>query len=145
VNSVALTPSGTEITLVNGSIDGRDGLYRTPRFSAGQMIRMVSELMIILEINADGSNPDKLIVKRAVNGSSAAVTDYPINTTIDIFEPDPIIQRACLRWTGYLYARRGAYETLKTDGATVVQFPPDAPEEVLNILNERRSFGWVPV
>jgi hypothetical protein len=144
-NSVALTPTGTEITLVSGSIDGRDGLYRTPRFSAGQMIRMLSELMIILETDAAGASPDKLIVKRAVNGSSAPVADYPIDTAIDIFEPDPIIQRACLRWTGYLYVRRGAYESLKTDGATVVQFPPDAPEEVLNILDERRSFGWIAV
>lgn len=82
-----LTAAGTTIT-VNDD-DGANQWGVTPRFAAGQVLRIESE---ILELTAKGSNT--LTVLRSRNGSTAA--QHAQNTQIDIWRPPEPIKQATI-------------------------------------------------
>lgn len=107
-------------------------------FSPGQMIRIGTEYMEVLAV--DGLT---LTVTRGWRGSTAAT--HAQNAQISIWIPEPPITRAILRWAAFLYRRRGNFQTLSLDtaiGAVVSKYPPDAPEEIQNILDLYTD--WTP-
>lgn len=126
--------SSTETLVTVTDVDEADAYGWTPRFSPGNLIRMGTEFCEVLDVNA---STDTLTVRRGVNGSTKAA--HAKNTAIDVWQPDLSIQRAALRWVGYLFQRRGAYEETSYDGIATVKFPPDAPGEVDAILNQYRK------
>ncbi len=101
-------------------------------FSVGQLIRIGTEY---LRVTAKTTTPSAaLTVERGINGTTAAA--HTSADVISIFNPEPAIQRAALRWAGFLLARRAAYERVNYDGINTTTFPPDMPDEVKNILKE---------
>lgn len=141
VPSGGLTSSATSFTASDAN--GIDAMRRTPRYAAGMLLRFGgSELAAVLETDY-GSNETHL--RRGMFGSTA--TAHEQGATVEIFEPDPIAIRAALRWASYLYKRRGQFNktTTEIDGVTVVTFPEDAPEEVLNEIGELRNDVWTVV
>lgn len=124
--------STTLITVVD--VDDEDAYGQTPRFSPGNLIRIGTEFCEVVKTNPSSNT---LTVRRGVNGSTAAAHDEA--TAIDVFQVEPNIQRAALRWVGYLLHRRGAYEQTSFDGVATVTFPPDAPGEVKTILDQYRK------
>lgn len=124
--------------------EGADAFNRTPRFSAGQTIRLESggntEYCLVLDTvkETTPSAINRLIVLRGALGTTAV--QHAQNTPISIWQPEDAVERACLRWTAYLYKRRGLYQTATYDGIESVSFPPDIPEEVRKALDELPSF-----
>jgi hypothetical protein len=102
--------------------------------SVGQLLQIESEWLLIEAITEgeEEADPDTLTVARAVRGTSAAAHNQ--NTLIYVWQPESMIQRACVLWVAYLYSRRGNYADKKNDGMGTITFPPDAPHEVSAIL-----------
>lgn len=134
-----LTSGATSLTVADA--DGADVFGVTPRFSIGQLLRIESEY---LEVTGVNTTTNVLTVRRGVRGTTAVA--HVQSTPISLWTPEPAINRAALKWAGYLYFRRGAYEQVKVEGDTRTEFPPDAPEEVQNILDELPHYElWKPV
>ena len=137
VQNNPLSSSATTLTVAN--TEGVDALNRAPRFSPNQLLRIESEYIEVLEVVSATS----LTVRRGQRGSTAA--SHNQNTVIDLWQPDPLIERATLRWVSYLYDRRGEFTTSRVDGLTgaTINFPPDVPEEVRGILDQISVYqGW---
>lgn len=106
-------------------------------FSPGQLLRIGTEYISVSAVTDNTSpTPDTLTVQRGVRGSTAAA--HSQNAAIEIFQPEPNIVRATLRWANYLYQRRAVYEavTINANNTYASVFPQDAPEEVWNILEQ---------
>lgn len=129
VTGSAINATVTSITVTNADGPTYDGT--TPRFSPGNLIRIGTEYISVENVDYV---TNILTVERGVRGTTAAAHDA--STAIDVWIPDANINRAALRWAGYLYQRRGIYEAVRQsiDGQYTVQFPQDVPEEVRGIL-----------
>lgn len=123
-----LSSSATTITV--NAVDGVDAFNRTPRLSRGQLLKIDSEYVEVLDTPTNTT----LTVRRAVNGSTAA--SHVQNTAISIWTAEPAIERAVNRWVNYLYTRRSEFSKASYDGVATTSFPPDVPEEVNHILDE---------
>lgn len=98
-------------------------------FSVGHLLKIDSEYLRVTAVAAS-----TLTVERGVNGTIAAAHDSA--DVIYTFVPQPIITRAALRWASFLLARRAAFEVVSFDGQATTNFPPDAPQEVMNIVRQ---------
>lgn len=126
--------SSSETLITCTDVDEEDAYGQSPRFSPGNLIRLGTEFCEVLKVNP---STNTLTVRRGVNGSTKAAHNEGV--TIEVWQPDLNIQRAALRWVGYLFQRRGAFEETSYDGIATVKFPPDAPGEVEEILNQYRK------
>lgn len=122
-----LPESATTVQVSDAS--GADAWARAPRFSPGQLIGLESEYC---EVEAVDVVTNRLTVVRGARGSVAA--QHAQGTPVMLFEPEPVIVRATLRWAAYLYRRRGQFQRVQFDGVATTEFPPDVPEEVAGIL-----------
>jgi hypothetical protein len=124
----ALSDSATSITLSS-----------VAAFSPGHVLQLDTEW---LQCTAVDTATKTLTVQRGINGSTKA--SHLISTPISLWSVQPEIQRACVRWLGYWYQRRGSYEAVKNDLAQgkVVIYPDDAPAEVVHILEQTRDWRW---
>ena len=127
--------------------DALSGAYALPRFQAGQLLRMGatgSDYRFVQSVI--GASTNTLTVTNNANGGTSASVAQ--NTAIYIWQPELVIQRAAIVWVKHLFARRGVTTSSTYDGVTGVamRFPPDAPEEVMNILTEagylQNKRGW---
>lgn len=134
VTDAPLSASATTLNVASAA--GSDALLRSPRFSAGQLIRVESEYMIVLAVTTNA-----LTVLRGAQGSTAAT--HVATTPIFIFEVEELIQRAAMVWAGLLYKRLGEYQQVALDLENkILVFPKDAPEEVNNILCDLDNETW---
>lgn len=138
VQNNPLSSNATSLTVTDA--DGLDSEGLTPRFSYGQLLKIESEFLEVVDVN---TTTNALTVNRGVRGTTAAA--HAQGTPISIFAPEPTVTRAALRWADYLYARRGSFEQTKYDGIAVVTFPPDMPGEVKAILDELPESDWAAV
>ncbi|HML22093.1 MAG TPA: hypothetical protein PKD09_10605 [Aggregatilinea sp.] len=122
-----LTASDRSLSVDDADGETLDG--ETGRFSPGQLLRLDDELLRVLAVD---SETDTVRVRRGVNGTEAAA--HTSGTAIDVWIPDPVVNRAAIRWAALLYARRGAFEEIQIDGVVRVMFPKDAPPETTNAL-----------
>ena len=130
LNSPTLTLTGTVIEVTNASL-----------FSPGMWLRFTDgattaedEMVEVTDINPIGT-PQTVTVIRHQRGTTAKA--HTAGTGINIFIPEPNIQRACLRWTSYLVNRRAVYMKMQINtpnGSAVTVFPQDMPEEIRGIL-----------
>jgi hypothetical protein len=128
-------------TLTVADADGADVYGYTPRFSIGQLLRIESEYV---EVSGVNTTTNALTVRRGVRGTTAA--QHAQATAISVWQPEPVINRAALRWGAYLYSRQGKFEQVVIEGDVTTVFPPDAPTEVENILRELPDYeSWLPV
>jgi hypothetical protein len=136
--------SDTATSLEVDDASGPDTWGETPRFSPGQLLQIESAESAVewLEVMAVDTSNNVLTVRRGVNGSTAA--EHAATTGIDTWQADPQAMRAIQRWTGLLFVRRGAYETVSFDGMAQVQFPTDVPDEVAKIARTFRSLFELP-
>lgn len=130
-----LAADAVEITV--NDADGADSYGVSPRFSPGQLVRFGTD-SDFREVLAVDYTTQKLSVRSSARGSTS--TSQAQNTAIFIWQPEEAVQRACLRWTSYLYKRRGEFQTVTYDGVQTVQFPPDIPEEARAALDELPKF-----
>ena len=139
-NSLDALAAGISANATSFAVDnvaGADITGRTPRFSAGQLVKIDSEYFHVTATN-DATNT--VTVEAAANGTTAAA--HLAGATIYTWYPEPVIIRATLRWAGYIHSRRGNFEQLTTDGlGNTTQFPGDMPEEIKNILAQFLPMG----
>lgn len=133
VQSNPLSSSGTSLTVSDA--DGLDANGYTPRFSAGQLIRIESEY---LEVLAANTTTNVLTVRRGVNGTTAA--SHVQGTVIDTFIVEPEVSHAVARWAGYLYKRRGEFQKSTYDGVISTSWPVDIPGDVQNVMARYLSY-----
>lgn len=130
----AVTDAGgidaTTTTLTVADADGADPYGLTPRFSVGELLQIDTEW---LEVIAVDTGTNTLTVLRGQRGSTAVPHDSGVPIAVWWVEPD--IERAAVRWTAFMYSRRGVFEKTRFDGMATVEFPPDMPDEVANILS----------
>jgi len=123
-----VSTTATTFTVVNAAIADANGI--TPNLSAGMMIRVDTEWMMVIDVTAN-----TLTVVRGVRGSTAAT--HLMSAPINVYVVEPTIQRACEVWTGLVYDRLGSSVQVQLDlEGKVLAFPKDAPQEVLDILCE---------
>ena len=128
-NLLALNASQLTFTVTNA--DGLNSVYYMPRFSAGNLIMIDSEIM---EIDATDIVTNTLTVRRGQRGTTAAA--HNINTTIYTWNPEPEVVAALTRWACYGFARKGSFEEAIITDLGNVQYPSDAPKQVYHVAQE---------
>lgn len=121
-----LSSSATALT-VSANVQQRDTYGLMPRLSAGNLIRLENEFCEVLD--ASGTT---VSLRRGVNGTTAA--SHAAGTAVEVFQVEDAINRACVRWTAYLYARRGEYAQTTFDGVGTTSYPADMPAEIAAAL-----------
>lgn len=122
-----ITDSVTSLTVAD--IDGSDPYGRTPRLSAGALIRIGTEYMDVLSTN---TTTNIATVRRGVNGSTAAA--HSTNDDVDVWQVEEPVRNIIARQAAFKYARRGAYESAVITEVGAVQFPADQLAEVWGVV-----------
>ena len=131
VDDLAGDINASVTTLTVDNIDGSDDLGRSPRISAGNLIRIGTEFM---DVTATDTDTDIATVRRGVNGSTAAA--HSADDDVEVWEVHEPIRRAVARQAAALYARRGAYQSRAISGVGTVNFSNDLLAEFRNIMQE---------
>jgi len=118
-------------TLTVADADGADEDGFTPRFSPGNLIRIDSELMDVVDVNTD---TNVLTVKRGVNGTTAAA--HLTGADVAVYLVDDRVVRITQRQVGLLYARQGAFQIETLDGVGAISYPTDLLEELEAVLTD---------
>lgn len=122
-----LSASSTTITVTD--VDDADALFWSPRFDAGNLIRIENELILVL---ATDTTLNTLSVRRGMNGTTAV--SHALNTSIKVWYPEEDVMDTVSRQAAYFYARRGAYEAVSISGIAVAVYPPDMVDELWAML-----------
>jgi len=93
-----LSASATTVTVADA--DGADASGLTPRFSPGQLLRVESEYLGVLVVNA---TTNAVTVERGANGSTAA--SHAKGTAICTFRPDGLAQQAAVTQASRAFKR----------------------------------------
>jgi len=132
VLDASLTSSATTIHVsdVNGTPADLDG----PRFQAGLMLRVGSELMYLTAATAITAADDELSVVRGINGSTAAA--HVQGASIEIFRPMSFVAQSALRLAAWRYSQRDTDQFDKTFavGSGVAVVPTAIPVDVRELL-----------
>lgn len=135
--AAGITSSATTLTVAD--VDGVDAFGRTPRISAGNLLRIVTGSDTeYLEVTATNTSTNVVSCRRGVNGSTAVA--HSTGDDVEVWQPEDNVVRAAVRWAGYLMARRGAFARIEYDGLTAVTFPPDMPDDVKGFLSSYPPF-----
>jgi len=129
-----LTAAATTLTVADA--DGTAEDLDAPRFQAGQMIRVESEYLSVISVNATANT---LVVKRAVNGSTAAA--HAQGVAITLYRPMETVKDAVVRLAVWKYRQKDANVFDKT---TILQTgiaitPSAVPPDVLEKLPAPKS------
>lgn len=107
-----LDPVGTAVIPVV-DVDGTDPYGDTPRFQVGQLLRVDSEIMSVIAVNAVTNT---LTVLRGEMGT--ATSDHLSGTSITIYNAPAHVEMLILRWATWLYKspeRGGTYSSIPDD------------------------------
>ncbi|MBN1679578.1 MAG: phage gp6-like head-tail connector protein [Anaerolineae bacterium] len=127
-----LSDSATSITVSDA--DGADASGVTPRFAAGQLIRIEDEYVHVLAVDTDTNT---LTVARGANGTTA--TSHAASTSMFVYQPPADIQQACWRVAAWLYRQKDAGFVRVTGSMRgQVVIPPALPADIQQILEPYR-------
>jgi len=126
-DALGINATVTTITVTN--VSGADALFWSPRFDAGNLIRIDNELILILATNTTANT---LSVRRGVNGTTKAA--HALNTDITIWYPETDLMDTVSRQAAYFYSRRGSYEAIAVQGVATAVYPPDMVDELWAML-----------
>lgn len=96
VQNNLLSSSATTITIADA--DGADSAHEAPRFQAGHLLKIESEYLRVLAVNAA---TNLLTVQRGAAGTTAA--EHAQHTPISTFQPPEDVKLLCVRWAAWLY------------------------------------------
>lgn len=135
VDDLAGDINASVTSLSVADVDGTDDYGRTPRISAGNLLKIGTEY---LEVTATNTGTNAVTVRRGVNGSTAAA--HTAGDDVYVWQVEDTIRAETARQVGYVYARRGAYETATINDIGVQQFPPTMVASLLGAV-EGYSYG----
>jgi hypothetical protein len=122
-----ISTSATTFTVAD--VDGADEYGFAPRISAGNLIKIDSEIM---EVIATTVATNTVTVRRGANGTTAAT--HLIAAPVSTWQTEDTIRRVTARQAGMLYARRGAYEQQTITDVGVITYPADLLAELRGVL-----------
>lgn len=116
--------------------DGADSYGMTPRISPGDLLRLdntagTAEYVEVISVNY---TTNVVTIRRAVNGTSA--DGHAEEATVYRWNVEEPVKTAVARQAGLVYARRGAYTTMESQGMSEVRFPADWLYEVLGMMQD---------
>jgi len=128
-NVGGINASATSITVTDA--DGTTNDLQSPRFQAGQLIKIGSECLDVTAVNT-GTNV--LTVVRGVNGSTAAAHDAA--TAISIYRPMADITFAVLRIVAWRYRQKDAnvFDNTTIIGTGVKITPSAVPPDIDTLI-----------
>lgn len=130
VDALADALDASETMFEVADVDGDNPLGDRPRISAGAVLQIDDEWMDVI---ATDTTANTVTVRRGVNGSTATAHDAA--AAISVYQVIEAIRRAVVRQVAFQYARKGAYETRRTDGITAIDYPADTLAEYRALLN----------
>lgn len=136
VDALAVAINASVTTFTVADVDGANPYGITPRISAGNLLQIDSEWMLVVS-TVTGTNTVNVI--RGYNGSTAAA--HLISASISVYQVDEAIKRATLRQVNMQYARQGSYDARKQTDAGVIDFPKDTLDEFNGLLQLFANLG----
>lgn len=127
-----LTSSATTIHV--SDVNGTPADLDTPRFQAGQLLRVGSELMYLIAATAVTGADDTLTVLRGFNGSTAA--EHAQGASIEIFRSMAFVNQAAIRLVAWRYTQKDTdtFDKTYAAGTGVVSVPSAIPADVKLLL-----------
>lgn len=138
LDTVLDNPLSSGATQIHVSdINGITADLITPRFQPGLLLRVESEIMALLAVEAVVGGDDHLTVKRAVAGTTAAA--HAAGKSIEIFRPDVNIGQACVRLVQWRYTQKDSdnFDKAYAVGTGVVSVPASLPSDVRDLLGSK--------
>ena len=133
--------SDTETAILVTNINGTPADLQTPRFQAGQLIKVEDELMLIASTSIDALYEDvhTLNVIRGYNGTTAVA--HVATTPIYIYRVMTAIVTACIRMTKWRYSQKDvdSYDSTHILGSGVISIPSAIPADILMILGAKNG------
>lgn len=129
VDDIAAALNDTALTFTVADVDGADAYGRTPRISAGNLLRIDTEFLEVISTNI---STNVVTVRRGVNGSTAAA--HLINADVEVWQVEEPIKRAVQRQASFMYARKGTYQSAEITDLGMIQFPADLLSEVYGVV-----------
>ena len=136
VDALAAGVNASVTTITVDDVAGFNPLGEYPRISPGNVIQIDDEWMDVISTDPDLNTAG---VVRGVNGSTAAA--HLISAVVSVYQVDESIRRATARQAAFLYSRQGAFDTMRIDGASVIQYPQDMPQEISALLDLFANMG----
>ncbi len=129
VRDAPLTVGDSSISVVNA--DGQAGDGKAMRFQAGNLVRMGTEMALILSVDPLTNTLD---VVRGANGSVAA--EHAQGTKIEIWRLQSNIAQACLRLVKWRYSQKDTddFDKSYVMGSGIVTVPSRLPADVVQVL-----------
>lgn len=124
------------VTFTVADVDGANPYGITPRISAGNLLQIDTEWMLVVS-TVTGSNTVNVL--RAQNGSTAA--SHTQGASVQVYQVDDNIRQATARQVALEYARRGAFDARDVTGAGVIEFPRDTLQEFNGLLQLFSNLG----
>lgn len=131
VDTLQANISSSVLSLTVGNVDGEDAYGLAPRFSPGNLIKIDSEYMLVIDTDV---TLNKVELKRGINGTTAAL--HTAEAIIYRWETEEPIRRVAARQAAMLYARQGAFQTISIDEVGVTSYPRDLLSELGMVLQE---------
>ena len=131
VDDLAADINASVTSLTVADVDGADLYGITPRISAGNLLRIGSEYLLVTATN---TTTNVVTVQRGVNGSTAA--GHSTGDDVDVWQVEEVVRDAVAKQAGLKYERRGAYTTVEVQGMSEVRFPSDVMQEVWAVVQE---------
>ena len=127
------------LTLTAADADGQAKDLRSPRFQAGQLLRLEDELVYVLAVDAD---TNQLSVERGYNGSTAA--EHAAGTEIEIWRVVGNIEQACVRLVKWRYTQKDTdnFDRVYVAGSGVVSVSSAIPSDVKMALGAPKARMW---
>lgn len=129
VDDLAADINASVTTLTVADIDGSDPMGRTPRLSAGNLIRIDSEYMDVLSTD---TATNIATVQRGMNGTTAAA--HTTGADVEVWQVEDSIRRVTARQAAALYARIGSYEEKTITEIGLIAYPKDLLAELRAVL-----------
>jgi len=123
-----INSSVTSLTV--GNVDGADTWGETPRISAGNLLKINDEIMLV---TATDTATNVVTVRRAMNGTTA--TAHTSGDSVAVWQPDPPLKLYVARQVGAQYAKQGGYNDMEISGGATRRGNPTWLPELLTYLN----------
>lgn len=135
VDDLAADINASVTSLTVADIDGSDDTGRTPRISAGNLLKIDNEYM---EVTATNTSTNVATVRRGVHGTTAAA--HTTGADVHVWQVEETIRAEVARQVGFIYARRGAYDNFTMTELGVQQFPATMIASLIGAV-EGYSYG----
>jgi hypothetical protein len=137
-DTVKNSANATTTSIDVNDVDGLDTWNDTPRFSAGQLLKIDSEYLYVRDTNTD---TNKLTVMRGQRGTDAAT--HSAGATIYIWNGVQAAQDFVTRAATLQYRQRGEFIRTKVEGVTEIHYPTAQTMPEYKVLLQLKSSGNV--